>query len=158
MFRRAAPLESLDDDHAPAAAWTGRARHLDVIFVFRVVGLAAGLGLGLRYAKQLPSLGNICGPVAVGKKAIVANAVEALGQDVVEEAADKRVDGQCHGLVTIRPLDAIILPFECDASFIHFDQATIGDGDAMGVACEISQHSLRPAERLLGVNHPFRFA
>jgi len=60
----------------------------------------------------------------------VANAVEALGQDVIEEAANKGVDGQCHGFVTIRSLDAIILPFESDASFICFDQSPIGDGNA----------------------------
>jgi len=47
--------------------------------------------------------------------------MEAFGQDVVEKTADKGVDGQCHGFVTVRSLDAIILPFESDASFICFD-------------------------------------
>jgi len=56
--------------------------------------------------------------------------MESLGQYVIEEAADKRVDGQCHGFVAVWSLDAIILPFESDASFICFDQSPIGDGNA----------------------------
>ena len=109
-------------------------------------------------AKELSQSLYLFDPAVVGEESVVTDAVEAGGQYVDEKTPNKLVDSQGHGLVTIRPLDAIILPFECDASFIHFDQATIGDGDAMGVACEISQHSLRTAERLLGVNHPFRFA
>jgi hypothetical protein len=35
------------------------------------------------------------------------------------------------------------------------DQAVIGDGDAVGVTRQISEHGLRTAERALGIDDPF---
>ena len=43
--------------------------------------------------------GAIVGAMAVGEQAVMADAVEALGQDVKEEAADELVGGQGHGLM-----------------------------------------------------------
>ena len=53
---------------------------------------------------------------------------------------------------------AIILPAEGDAVIVEGDEAAVGDGDPVGVAGEIGEHRLRPAERALGVDDPLGFA
>ena len=35
------------------------------------------------------------------------------------------------------------------------DQAAVGDGDAVGIARQIGEHRLGPAERTLGIDDPF---
>jgi hypothetical protein len=47
----------------------------------------------------------------------VTDAVEALGQDVRQEAADELVGRQRHGLVAAKSLDPVILPFEGEGQF-----------------------------------------
>ena len=74
----AAGLEGLDDDHAAAAAgaWLGeRLRR-------RRIGLGRLLGLGRGQAQQLARPRDGLGAIAAGEQAVVADAVEALGQDV----------------------------------------------------------------------------
>ena len=39
-------------------------------------------------------------------------------------------------------------------SFVGADQATVGDGDPVGIAAEIGQHLLGRAERRLGIDDP----
>ena len=68
------------------------------------------------------------------------NTVEATWQDMQQKAPDELVRGEPHGLVTLWPLDAVILIFEGDATFTGCDQAAVGDGHAMGVAGEIGQY------------------
>jgi len=86
----------------------------------------------------------------------VADAVEALGQDVEQEAADELVRRERHGLVAIAPFEPIVLPCEGDAVVVGRDQATVGDRDAVGVARQIGEHGLRSGERSLGVDEPPR--
>jgi hypothetical protein len=69
---------------------------------------------------------------AAGQEAVVTDAVEALGQDVDEEAADELGDLKGHRRVAARPLDPVVLDLECDAPLIRGDQAAVGDGDAVG--------------------------
>ena len=91
--------------------------------------------------------------MTVGEEAIVADAMEAVRQGVQQEAPDELVGVERHDL---RPAAmTIIPPAERDAIVGHADQPGIGDGDAMGVAAEIGQHLLRPAEGRLGVDDPF---
>ncbi len=80
--------------------------------------------------------------------------MEALGQDVHQEAADELVGGQRHRLVSARSVDAVVLVSEGDPALVGFDEAVVGDGDAVGVARQIGEDGLGPAERLLGVDHP----
>ena len=81
-----------------------------------------------------------------------------LGQDVHQEAPDELVGRQRHRLVAARPFDPVILPLEGDAVVVGRDQPAIGDGDAVGVARQVGEHGLRPAERLLGIDHPLGLA
>jgi hypothetical protein len=50
----------------------------------------------------------------------------------------------------------VVLPAEGDATVIgHLDEPRVRDGDPVGVAAEIGQHLLRPAEGRLGIDDPF---
>ena len=72
------------------------------------------------------------------------------------ECPDELVGGgECHDLLAVATIGAIVLPPEGDAGAVAGDQPTVGDGDAVGIARQIGQHGLWPAERALGIDHPF---
>ena len=48
----------------------------------------------------------------------------------------------------------IILPAETNLVMLEGHQAMVGDGHAMGVAGEITEHMMGTAERWLGVDDP----
>src|SRR5262249_12685068 len=77
---------------------------------------------------------TVRGPVAVGKQAIMADAVEPFWQDVHEEAANELVGMERHRLPAIGAIKPIVLPAEGDATIVGGDEAPVGDGDAMRVA------------------------
>src|SRR6267378_7092053 len=118
ISRREAALESLDDDHAAAAART-RLRE-------RLVGLGAvgipGLGLCRGHVEQTADPGDVVGACGAGEQAVVADAMEALRQDVDEEAADELAGGECHDLLAITSFGAIILPSEGDTGAVASNQ------------------------------------
>jgi hypothetical protein len=101
---------------------------------------------------------SVVGEVRDAGHAVMADAVEAAGQHVDEEAADELAGGERHGLVALAAVGAVVLPLERDAAFIAGDEPAVGDGDPVGVAGEISQHGLRAGERTLGVDHPLGLA
>src|SRR5450759_2576431 len=90
--------------------------------------------------------------MAVGQEAVVADALQAGRQNVLEEAADELVGGDGHhlGFACV----AIIFPLEGNLAVFQSQEAPVGDGDAMGVAAEVLQHVLRSAKGGLGVDHP----
>jgi len=138
---RCTALEHLDDDHATTAAGTSR-----------LAGTAGGNGrLAFRFCdgEQLTGACDVICTSAFGEQAVVADAVQALWQDVDEEVADELVGGERHLLVSIAALDAVILPLEGNALLVAGDQATVGDGDAVGITRQIGQHRLRSVERTL---------
>lgn len=51
----------------------------------------------------------------------MANAVEAVGQDMNKEAADELGRGEAHNLLAIAVLDAVIFPAEGDGIGIGGD-------------------------------------
>ena len=86
LRRLAASFEGLDDKHAAAAAgakadWRGGGKR---------IGLAVIFSFGCRCAdgEQDAHRGQIFRAGAAGQKPVMADAVEALGQDVDQEAAD----------------------------------------------------------------------
>jgi hypothetical protein len=88
--------------------------------------------------------------VAFGEEAVVTDAVEAVGQDVEEKAADELVRGEAHdGFATVA---TIVLVRERDFVVADGHQPRIGDGGSMRVAGEIGEHALGSAERRLGVD------
>lgn len=86
--------------------------------------------------------------MTVGHEAEVPDTVEAGRQDVEQEAAHELAGVEGHDLVA--SLAAVVLPAEADLAVGHADEPAVGDGDAVGVAPEIRQHLLGPAERALG--------
>ena len=48
----------------------------------------------------------------------------------------------------------VVLPAESDPVILEGHEAVIGDGDAMGVAGEITDDMLGSAERWFGIDHP----
>ena len=81
----AAGLEGLDDEHAAAAAGA----RLGECLRRRRVDLDRLLGRGRCQSQELTRLGDRLGAFAAGEQAVVADAMEALGQHVDEEAADE---------------------------------------------------------------------
>jgi hypothetical protein len=65
--------KDFDDDHAPTAARASALRGARLIWFGRLS--AAGLRLQRHDCEQLPGLGNIFHPIAIGEKAVMADAV-----------------------------------------------------------------------------------
>jgi len=118
-----------------------------------VVGIP-GLKLCRRHVEQAACLSDVIGARAAGEQAVV-DAVEARRQDVDQESADELGGGESHDLLAITTFGAIVLPSEGHAVAVAGNQPAVGDGDAVGIARQIGQHGLWPAERALGIDHPF---
>jgi len=86
---RVSGLQGLDGDHGSAAGGAGKRE------AWRFLGLGEGRGLVLWRLdiEQLARPGEVLGAPAVGKESVVADAMEALGQDVKEESPDELVAG-----------------------------------------------------------------
>ena len=82
----------------------------------------------------------------------MADAYEALGQHVQEEAAQElyRVEGHDTLLASVR----IVPPEEADVLSVESGEAVIADGHAVGVAAEIAEDMFGTAERRLGIDVP----
>jgi hypothetical protein len=102
--------------------------------------------------EQLAAAGDFILDLAIGQEAEVAEADKAAGQDVEQEAA-KELDG-VKGEGFFDTAVAVILPAEADAAVLDFQQAVVGDGDAVGVATEILDDLCRAAEGGLGIDNP----
>jgi hypothetical protein len=57
--------------------------------------------------------------------------VEPARQDVKQEAADELVGAECHDLLAVRAIAAIVLVAEGDAGLVESEQPAVRDGDAM---------------------------
>jgi hypothetical protein len=101
------------DQHATAAAgaWVGER-------------LRGGIGLDRLFGRRRGQVQELArrrdrlGAIAAGEQAIVADAMEALGQDVDEEAADELADVERHRGVAAGGLDPVVLDLEGDAPLV----------------------------------------
>src|SRR6202051_358020 len=59
-----------------------------------------------------------------------------------------------HHALPLRTIAAVVLVAEGDAGLVVCNQTPVGDGDPVGVAREIGEHSLGAGERRLGIDHP----
>src|SRR5580704_11724081 len=142
MLGLAARSEGLADEHAATPTGARLLQGARLIGFIRL-GWRAALRLcsARRHGEQLAGAGNIVGATAAGKQTIMSDAMEPLGQHVHQETADELVRGQRHDLVPGWPVDAVILVSEGDAPVVAGDQPVVGDGDAVGVARQISATS-----------------
>lgn len=98
---------------------------------------------------------DVVAALGVGKETVMADAVKAGWQDMDEEAPHKLRRLECHGLVTIVLLGAVVLPLKGNVVFIDADEARVGDGDAVGITREVGQHGLGPGEGRSCIDVPF---
>ena len=124
MPGRGAALENLDDDHASAAAWA-RVREGGRLVAIFIIGICS-LALGLLGTEQLAGACDVVGAGSLGEQAVVSDAVEALRQDMDEEATDELVCCERHHLVAIGAFDPIVLVLEADSAFVERDQDSEG--------------------------------
>jgi hypothetical protein len=66
-------------------------------------------------------------------RSTTSDAVEALGQDVEQEAPDELAGHEGHGPVALLPVATVVLVSERDAARVEGDQPVVRDGDAVGV-------------------------
>ena len=102
--------------------------------------------------------GEIVSAVAVGEQTIMADAVQAFGEDVDQEATDKLVSAERHRPVSLMALAPVILDAECNGVRFGLNQPSVRDCDAVGVARQVGKHGLRPGERLFDIDVPFGLA
>jgi hypothetical protein len=82
----------------------------------------------------------------------VADADQALGQNVDEEASQELIRGDVHDLLLTT--GCIILPAEGDPILLEGHETMVGDGDTVGVAGQVVKNMFRSAERRLGIDDP----
>lgn len=130
MVRRCAgltlALEGFYDDHAPAAAGAWRPY---------VVRLGPRVGRrGRCNTEQLAYSFEMRLAGGAGEQAVVTDAVEALWQNVEQEAADELVGGQRHDLLAVSATPAVILITEGDAGLVEAKEPAVRDRHTVGVA------------------------
>src|SRR6516164_5613236 len=121
--RLAAGREGLDDDHtrATARAWVrqhARGVRRNIWLLLRVGGRWGDI-------EECAGRGDAFGAVGGGKEPVVADAVEALGQHVQQEAPDELVRLEPHRLPAIGSADAIVLPTERNRLAVGRNEAAV---------------------------------
>src|SRR6202035_3078277 len=104
-----------------------------------VVGAVGITGLipHLRHAEQLVRLRDAVGAPAIGEETVVADAMEAAGQHVGEEAADELVDGESHHLDAVASLKAAGLIDSIDSPHCEEGRITSGTGSPLFAAGQV---------------------
>ncbi len=122
-----ARLEAFDDHHGATTGGTGigQARFIGAV----VEGDLAAWIIDWRrmrlWGEKVAGQLDIASAAAVGEQAIVSNTMEAVGQDMEEEAADELVGGQGHEFLAFAAVCPIILVREGDASPVAADQTAV---------------------------------
>src|SRR4030095_4612984 len=95
--------------------------------------------------KRLATLRQPAGAAPRREEAAIADADEALREDVQEEATEKivAVEGQRPHLASV----AVVLPPKRHGVVGHRDEPVVGDGDTVGVPREIVQYVGGAAKR-----------
>jgi hypothetical protein len=105
-----------------------------------------------RLAQQLPAATQGLRLVPVGEKAIMPDAYETARQHMQQEAPDKFVGVEPHGLDTMT-LTTIAIG-EADPPVTHVEDPVIRDGDTMRRAADIVQDVGRTCKGGLGIDDP----
>ena len=96
--------------------------------------------------------------MAVRQEAVVANTMEAIGQDMEEKATNELADFEAHDFALAATPFAVGLPAEGHVGLIKGQQAAIRDRNPMGVAREIRQDLFGTRKGLFGIHEPFACA
>jgi hypothetical protein len=115
-------------------------------------GRLPGSRWGRRDMAHTTAGGEGLGTAPIAEPPVVAQALQALGEDRQQEAPHALRGGQCPHLDGIAL--AIIAPAERDHAVLQGHEARMTDRDALRVAAEIRHHLLRPCEGWLGIADP----
>src|SRR4051794_37762733 len=123
--RCATAFEELDDNHATAAAGTGRA--MTGCGAVRISGAVRCRRLcrRLRGGDQLPGSRDVGFAAGACEQPIMADAVKSLGQDVKQEAPDELVSSEGHRAIPLLPVTAVILVAKSDTPLVESDEGAV---------------------------------
>ena len=82
----------------------------------------------------------------------MANADEAVGQDVQQEPPEELVGGEGQDLAVAA--GGVVPPTKADHARVETDQPAIGQRDAVGVAPEVGQHLRGAGEGRIRIDDP----
>jgi hypothetical protein len=91
------------------------------------------------------------GPMEWTPQPIGADLVEALGSYVLQEAANKRLGGQGHGVPTIV---LGVLVAEAEVAGLDRDNTASGQGDPVDIPAQVIEHPLWALHGGFAVDHP----
>jgi hypothetical protein len=91
-------------------------------------------------------------PVTIGEEAVVADADEALGENVEKESSKKLYGVESHGAVAMA--SSVVLVSEAHLAVAGGDEPLVGDRDSMGVAGEVLEDPFGTTEGRLGIDNP----
>ena len=103
-------------------------------------------------SKCFPCCGKIDRLVRRTQQAIMADALEATGQHMQQEAPHEFARRHVYYLSAIAV--GRVAHAKAHDVALHAENALIGDGNPVRVAPEVFQHLRRPAQRFFGINHP----
>lgn len=104
------------------------------------------------HAEERAAAGHLLGAVAVAEEAVVANALEAVGQAMEEKPPDEFLGGEGHRFLLAAI--AVVGPLKADLSAVDVLEAVVRDRHAVGVAPDVVEHLLRARKGPLRVDHP----
>ena len=110
---------------------------------------------GGEHGEELAAPGELGLASAIGEQPEVADAHEAIGDDVEQEAADELGRLQRHHLEAVAV--GVILPPEVDDAVSVADEPFVGERDAVGIAAEVVEDLIGAGQRLFGIDHPGGF-
>jgi hypothetical protein len=76
------------------------------------------------------------------------------GRTWSRKRADELVRCERHDALPLRTIAAVVFVAEGDAGLVERHQTPVREGDPVGIAREIGEHSLGAGERRLGIDHP----
>src|SRR6202521_2196305 len=109
--------EGLDDGHAPAAAGTGW-EPIEWLWHFDRLRRRC-------HRKQFAGSRYMCLAGGTGEQAVMADAVEAMWQDMEQEAADELVRCERHHALPLRTIAAVVFVAEGDAGLVERNQTLV---------------------------------
>ena len=108
------------------------------------------------HAQQLAALGQLLLPVAIAEQAVIANALEPIGQSVEEKPPDEFFSGKRHRFWLT--FISIVFPPEAHLTSFDIHQAMVRNGDAVSIPANIIEHLLGARKGGLGIDDPFGFS
>jgi len=92
------------------------------------------------------------GTASIAEQPVMAQALEATGEHMQQEAPDELGGWEGHHLDRIA--FPIIAPAEVGDAVLHSDETLLADGDPMGIAPEVRHHLLGAGEGRFSVDDP----